>query len=121
VNFPDNNLKSKLDALDYVKVQWETVRKEPNGDAVFMASVSGENGWINIWTRCGIPKAMQAFAKRKGPTLEQLLLGRLEEVRKEKGERKEPTEPVVTEIVTPDVMAAYAKEPKAVASIRISI
>jgi hypothetical protein len=64
---------------------------------------------------------MQAFAKRKGPTLEQLLLGRLEEVRKEKGERKEPTEPVVTEIVTPDVMAAYAKEPKAVASIRISI
>jgi hypothetical protein len=119
-NFPDDNLRSKLDALDYVKVQWSTVKRQPNGDVDFLASVLGEKGWTNIWTRCGIPKEMQGYSKRKGPTLEQLLLDNLNEVRKEDGERREPEMSPVIEIVTPDVMSAHAKVPGALANIRIS-
>jgi hypothetical protein len=119
-NFPDDNLKRRLNALPYAKVQWNTVRKEPNGDVVFMTSVLGQNGSVNVWTRCGVPNAMQMFAKRKGPTLEQLLLDDLDKVKKEPGERKEPSKSPVIEMVTPDVLAAFAKEPGALAAIRFS-
>lgn len=119
-NFPDENLRNKINALEYVKVRWETVRKMPNGDVVFMASVSGKKGQVNVWAKCGIPRAMEMFTNRKGPTLEQLLIHNLDAVRKETGERVEPKEQVVIETVTPDVMAAYAKEPEALVKIRIS-
>jgi hypothetical protein len=119
-NFPDTNIRKKVDGLDQVKVNWETVRKEPNGDVIFRASVLGENGWNAVWTRCGIPKGMALVGKRKGRTLEQLLVENLEEVRREQGERTEPKQAPVIEPVTPDVLAAYAKEPNALTNILIS-
>lgn len=116
-NFPDKDIRKKLDGLDYVRVKWPTVRKD-KGDVIFLASVLGEKGSIEIWARCGVTPGMEAFGKRKGPTLEKLLLDGLEKVRKEPGERIEPKEGPVVEMVTPDVSAAYDTDEAAVVAIR---
>lgn len=119
-NFPDAALRQKVDRLEDVKVSWKTVKTQQNGDVDFTASVLGEKGWITVSTRCGIPKGAESFVILKGRTLEQLLNKDLDEVRKEAGERKEPEKGPVIEMVTPDVMAAYDKEPNALANISIS-
>jgi hypothetical protein len=119
-NFPDPNLSEKIDALDHVRVHWKTVRREANGDVIFMASILATNGWINIWTRCGISKGMDIVGERKEQTLEELLQHALAEVRCEQGERAEHEEFPVFETITLDVLAAYDKDPKTLANINIS-
>jgi hypothetical protein len=119
-DFLDSALKKEIDALDHVKVRWETVKKQENGDVTFQASVSGERGSTDIWVRCGIPKeAAAAPGKHKGRTLEEMLLEALDKVKKESGEKKEPEKGPVREVVTQDVLAVYSKEPQALDSVTI--
>lgn len=119
-DFPTSELKNKINKLENVKVDWNTVRKEPNGDISFTLSVLGEKGWTNLAARAGMPKGIPVFNKLKGKKLEELLQEGHDEVSREAGERKEPEKAPVTEFVTPDVSAAFAKTPQALANVLIS-
>ena len=118
--FPDSIPKDEINSLPDVKVHADSIRKEPNGDISFLASVLGQKGWVDIYVRGGMPNGIAALEKHKGQALEKLLLENLDEIRKEPGERKEPTREPVTEMVTPDVAAAYAKTPAALKQMKIS-
>ena len=67
-----------------------------------------------------MPNGIAGLEKHKGQALEKLLLENLDEIRKEPGERKEPPREPITEMVTPDVAAAYAKTPAALKQMKIS-
>ena len=119
--FPDSITKDEINSLPDVKVDWTSVRKESNGDVSFRASVQGQKGSTTIYVRAGMPNGVAALEKHKGQALDKLLLEELEEIRKEPGERKEPpAKGPVTEMITPDVAAAYAKTPEALKKISIS-
>jgi predicted transcriptional regulator len=111
---------NKINEVDDVKVDQKTIRKEPNGDVSFTASVLVEKGWIKLAGRGGMPKGLPVYERLKGKKLEQLLKEIHDEVSKEKGERKEPEKTPVVEFVTPDVSAAFAKEPAALKNVRFS-
>ena len=117
--FPDSNLKTKLNALSRVKVNWETLKRDAEGATLFQISVTGETRSTNVWVKCGTPKNM-ALYKNTRRTLEEMLLESLGEVRKETGPRAEPPKGPVLEIVTPDVSAAFAEEPQALEAFRFS-
>jgi hypothetical protein len=112
-DFPDTSLRKEIDASEQIKVKWESVRKLDNGDVIFMASILGEKGWLDIWTRCGV-------AVSKGDSLEKLLQAALDEVRKEESEKTQTEGSFVLEAVSQDVVAAYAINPEAISNIRIS-
>jgi len=117
--FPDPEGKKKIDALDLVRVDWSTMRKEANGDVVFKASVQGAKGQVDIWTRCGVPKNLVTPPESSKPNLEEMLLRSLEEVRKEKGTREEP--PITAlERITLDVVAKFARSQDALGTVRVS-
>jgi hypothetical protein len=118
--FPGPKLMNKINEVDDVKVDQKTIRKEPNGDVSFTASVLVEKGWIKLAGRGGMPKGLPVYERLKGKKLEQLLKEIHDEVSKEKGERKEPEKTPVVEFVTPDVSAAFAKEPAALKNVRFS-
>ena len=118
--FPGPELKNKINGVENVKVDWKTVRKEPNGVVSFTTSVLGEKGWTNLAVRAGMPKGILTYERQRGKKLEQLLKEIHNEVSKEKGERKEPEKAPVVEFVTPDVSAAFAKTPPALANVLIS-
>lgn len=115
--FPDSDLKRKLDALDHLKIKWETLRVT-EGEVLFEASVRGQNGWTAIWARGGLTK--NRLAEPEGSTLEKLLLDSLDEVRKEPGERKEPAKGRLLEMLTSNIMAVYDKEPQTIVNAHIA-
>jgi hypothetical protein len=119
-DFPGSDLQTKINAVKEVKVNWNTVRKAPNGDVSFIASVLGEKGYTDLAIRAGRPNGIAAFERQRGKKLEQLLKEMHTEVSKEKGKRKEPEKAPVVEFVTPDVSAAIAKTPPALANVFIS-
>ena len=120
-DFPSAALKQKIDALSDVKVNWGTVKKRPNGDVFFTASVLTQKGRVNVSTVCGMPNGMKSFVNRRGTkTLEQLLKEGRDGVKKEPGERKEPEKTPVIEFVTPDVSAAFSLESKALENVGIT-
>ncbi len=113
--FPEPELRKRIDSLDHVKVQWDSVEKV-GGDKLFKASALGEKGWTDIWGYCGKPRA--EIIRRGRRSLEELLLENLNAVRQESGARREPRKGPVFELVTHDVIAAYAKEPAALKGVR---
>lgn len=118
---PDSIPKDNINSLPDVKVDWTSVRRESNGDVSFRSSVQGQKGWTDIYVRGGMPSGLAALEKHKGQAIEKLLLENLEEIRKEPGERKEPpAKGPATEMLTPDVAAAYAGTPAALKKISIS-
>jgi hypothetical protein len=119
-NFPSPALKKAIDSLDEVNVNWTSVRKRPNGDVFFTASVLTQKGRVNISTVCGMPKGIQTFVNRKRKTLEQLLKDVRDDIKKEPGPRQEPKNTPVIEFVTPDVSAAFALDSTALDNMRIS-
>ena len=118
--FPDSIPWDVIDSLPDVKVDKKSLRKEPNGDVSFSSTVQGQKASAPIYTRAGMPSGVTALAKHNGQTLEQLLLENLEEIRKEPGERKEPPKGPVTEMVTPDVSASFAKTPEGLKQMKIT-
>lgn len=101
-------------------MNWTTVRKRPNGDVFFTASVLTQKGRINISTVCGIPKGIQTFVNRSRKTLEQLLKDGREDFKNEPEQREEPKKTPVVEFVTPDVSAAFVIDSKALENIHIT-
>ncbi len=117
-NFPDPDLRRKIDSLDRIKVQWNSVRKV-GSDKLFMVSTLGEKGWTNIWGYCGKPRA--EIIRRGRRSLEELLLDTLNSIRQEGGRRTETQKRPVFELITHDVIAAYAREPGALKDVRVPV
>lgn len=121
--FPDGTLKGKLAELEHVRVDWDSVERQRNGDVVFSASVSGAKGRKTIWVRCGIPEGeimVPGTEEEGGPALVDLLFEALGKVKAEKGQREEPEEGTVLESVTPDVLAGFSPDRGAVMTLRIT-
>ncbi|HEX8559835.1 MAG TPA: hypothetical protein VF668_17195 [Pyrinomonadaceae bacterium] len=104
--FPEPELRRKIDALDHVRVEWGSVR-QVGSDKLFTAATLGERGWTNVWGYCGRPRA--EIIRRGRRSLEELLVESLNAVRGERGRRTEPARGPVFELVTQDVIAAYAR------------
>ena len=117
--FPNPDAREKIDALDQVKIDWDTVEKQENGDVIFKASAMGAKAWVDVWARCGLPE-VPAPTQRPGESdLERLLRRCLEEVRSEERPR---TEAVIgaLEKITLDVAAKYAPKRDALLAYHIS-
>lgn len=112
--FPDEGLRRKVDALDYVRVNWGSVRQLGAGK-LFMASARIEQGWTDIWGRCGRPRAVLIPLQRR--SLEELLLANLKLVGGRGGLRARTADGPVFELITQDVIAAYASDPDALKAI----
>lgn len=115
--FPSTELKRKLDALNQLRIKWESL-KIVGGDVLFATSVRGQSGWTALQARAGLTKNLPATFKNR--TLEELLIESLIAVRKSAGERKEPAKGTTREIVTLDIMAVYDKAPQALAHARLA-
>lgn len=113
--FPDEGLRRKVDALDLVKVDWGSVR-QVGADKLFMGSARVEQGWTDIWGRCGRPRAALIPLRRRN--LEELLLASLSMVRQGGGLRARPKGGHTFELITHDVVAAYANDPNALKDLR---
>lgn len=105
--FPRSELRRKIDALDHVRVEWDSVR-QVGSDKLFMATTLGERGWTEVWGYCGKPRA--EIIRRGRRSLEELLVESLNAVRGERSRRTEPARGPVFELVTQDVIAAYARK-----------
>lgn len=105
--FPDEGLRRKVDALDHVRVNWGSVR-QVGADKLFMASARAEQGWTDIWGRCGQPSAALIPLQRR--SLEELLMANLSLVRRGGGPRTGPGGGPVFELITHDVIAAYSTD-----------
>ena len=89
-----------------------------DGELSFKASALIGEQEKNIWVRAGTPKSIE-FGWKRGRTLEEMLLNGLTSVRSESGERTEPQKSPVAEVITPDVMAAFAADSEALRDLRI--
>ncbi|MET0645726.1 MAG: hypothetical protein ABW208_03840 [Pyrinomonadaceae bacterium] len=113
--FPDEGLRRKVDALDHVRVSWDSVR-QVGTDKLFKASARVEQGWTDIWGQCGRPRAALIPLQRR--SLEDLLIANLNLVRRGGGLRTEHTGGPVFELITHDVIAAYSNDPGTFKDIR---
>jgi hypothetical protein len=115
--FPDPNLKRRIDSFDHLRVNWQSLAVTDDV-LTFDASANGQKGWTSISTKAGKPLSVTT---PRGRTWEELLLRDLELIRKEPGERTEPKSSPVIEAVTPDVIAAYAKDAAQLKDTRMRI
>lgn len=106
--FPDEGLRRKVDALDHVRVRWDSI-KQVGADKLFMASAQVKQGWVNIWGHCGRPRAVLIPLRRR--SLEELLMADLDLVRRGNGARAKTAGGPVFELITSDVIAAYSGDP----------
>lgn len=54
-NFPDPETRRKIDALEHVKVKWDSV-KVVDGEVIFMMSILVGDRLMDVWVRAGSPR-----------------------------------------------------------------
>jgi hypothetical protein len=115
---PTADLKRQIDSFGNFRVDWSSVVFK-EGELSFKAAALIGDQTRNIWVRADTPKS-PAITKRSGQTLEEKLLNSLVSVRSETSERTQPAQTPVVEVITPDVVAAFATEPQALMAFRIN-
>jgi hypothetical protein len=116
-NFPSEGLRKKVDALDQVKVDWDSIKRTKGTDDVRVKiSLNGNKGAEVIWA-WGRRKLLPVGERERRSLEEELLVSR-EAVAKERGKRDRPAQNVpAVERPAPDVLVAFSKDPKALDKI----